>query len=474
MGRIPQKEVCHLDFLHSLYDIVSGLGSFLLIPVFFFLIGLAAKIGFQRAGQCALAILGSTVAIQLLLNALSAQLVTLVDTMAETYSLSTGAANLHWDAAARITFTSDILYYVLPAAIVLNLLLLLCRATRVLNLDLWSLWQAAFIGTLIQQLTGVMWYGLAAALMMVLLQVLLADVFAAPVSRLTGAQHITFTQSFAVGASPLAWLVNRLLDCIPGLRDRRFSLEHLRSGNFLLEPSLWGLAAGLLMGFAAGLAPYDAVSFALVVAGCLFALPRLLRVFARAATSVTEPLAARCLHRGRLPITLAVNAAAGAANATALLSAVILVPVTVLLAAVLPGNLVLPQKDVAMLLYLMIFVTALSGECLLRSLFTGALCSVAMLYSGTLLTYLFSNAAAQLDAAAYGAGQFNTLCNTANPLGLLFVQGASFGLAGTAALAVLTLGAIFLSARRCRRLTARMRHPEHAGPDSSAQEPADN
>ena len=97
-----------------------------------------------------------------------------------------------------------------------------------------------------------------------------------------------------------------------------------------------------------------------------------------------------------------------------------------------------------------------------------------MLYSGTLLTYLFSNAAAQLDAAAYGAGQFNTLCNTANPLGLLFVQGASFGLAGTAALAVLTLGAIFLSARRCRRLTARMRHPEHAGPDSSAQEPADN
>ena len=73
-----------MEILKSFYDIIAGLGSFLLIPVFFFLIGLAAKIGFQRAGQCALAILGSTVAIQLLLNALSAQLVTLVDTMAET------------------------------------------------------------------------------------------------------------------------------------------------------------------------------------------------------------------------------------------------------------------------------------------------------------------------------------------------------------------------------------------------------
>lgn len=69
---------------------------------------------------------------------------------------------------------------------------------------------------------------------------------------------------------------------------------------------------------------------------------------------------------------MAVNAVVGTANATTLLSAIILVPVTVALAAVLPGNLVLPQGDVAMLLYLMIFVTAMSGGCLLRSLVTGS------------------------------------------------------------------------------------------------------
>lgn len=87
---------------------------------------------------------------------------------------------------------------------------------------------------------------------------------------------------------------------------------------------------------------------------------------------------------------------------------------TVALAAVLPGNLVLPQGDVAMLLYLMIFVTAMSGGCLLRSLVTGLISAIVMLYSGTLLTYLFTAAAKAMDAATYGAGEFNTLCNTAN------------------------------------------------------------
>ena len=270
-----------MDILHSLYDIVSGLGSFLLIPVFFFLLGLASRAGVQRSGQCALAVLGSTVAIQLLISTLSGQLVTLVNTMIDTYSLSTGAANLHWQKAAEVTLNSDILYWVLPGAVLLNLLMLACRVTRVLNMDLWSLWQAAFAGVLVQQLTGEMWYGLTAALLMVVLQIILADVFTAPVSRLTGTSHITFTQSFAVGTAPLAWLCNFLINLIPGLRDRRVSLEQSRRGNFLLEPSLWGLILGFIMGMAAGLPLYDAVSFALVAAGCLFALPRLLRVFGR-------------------------------------------------------------------------------------------------------------------------------------------------------------------------------------------------
>lgn len=445
-----------MDILHSLYDIVSGLGSFLLIPVFFFLLGLAGRTGVQRSGQCALAVLGSTVAIQLLISTLSGQLVTLVNTMIDTYSLSTGAANLHWRTAAEVTLNSDILYWVLPGAVLLNLLMLACRVTRVLNMDLWSLWQAAFAGVLVQQLTGEMWYGLTAALLMVVLQIILADVFTAPVSRLTGTSHITFTQSFAVGTAPLAWLCNFLINLIPGLRDRRVSLEQSRRGNFLLEPSLWGLILGFIMGMAAGLPLYDAVSFALVAAGCLFALPRLLRVFGRAAASVLEPLTARKAYHGRLPLNVAVNAVVGTANATTLLSAIILVPVTVALAAVLPGNLVLPQGDVAMLLYLMIFVTAMSGGCLLRSLVTGLISAIVMLYSGTLLTYLFTAAAKAMDAATYGAGEFNTLCNTANPLSLLFVEGASFGIAGIAALAVLVLGLCFLAGRRLRRMTHRL------------------
>ena len=183
-----------------------------------------------------------------------------------------------------------------------------------------------------------------------------------------------------------------------------------------------------------------------------------------------DPIAEKNARRGRLPLNVAVNAVVGAANATSVLSAVILVPVAVVLAVVLPGNLVLPQGDIAMLLYLMIFITALSGGCLVRSLITGLIGIVAMLYSGTLLTYLFSAAAGAMDPTTYTVGQFNTLCNTANPLSLLFVGGTSFGLAGIAALAVLVLGIVFLAARRLRRMTRRLAAPSAPAPEALAKE----
>lgn len=245
------------------------------------MLGLASRAGVQRSGQCALAVLGSTVAIQLLISTLSGQLVTLVNTMIDTYSLSTGAANLHWQKAAEVTLNSDILYWVLPGAVLLNLLMLACRVTRVLNMDLWSLWRRPLRGTG-AALTGEMWYGLTAALLMVVLQIILADVFTAPVSRLTGTSHITFTQSFAVGTAPLAWLCQFSHQSDPRSAGPACFAGAIPPGELPAGAEPVGPDPGLYHGHGGWLPLYDAVSFALVAAGCLFALPRLLRVFGAA------------------------------------------------------------------------------------------------------------------------------------------------------------------------------------------------
>lgn len=441
-----------LDLLTSFYEIIAGLGSHLLLPVFFFVIALIAQQGVRRAMQSSLAIMGSMVALQLLLNYLSAQLNLITESMIREYGFANVSQNVSWKLASSITFTSDIVYYVLPAFVLINAVLVILQSTRVVNLDLWSFWQIGFIGALVEHLTQNFWYGLACALMAGVLQLVIADVFSQSVSSLADTRNITVTQSFALGFAPVAWLVNFLIDRIPPLRERYLRFENSRDRNSLFnEPSLWGLLIGAGLGFISGLPLYEVSNFALIVAGCLFAVPRLLRVLARAVTSITEPLAARTKILGSLPLQFAVTPLTALSNAAVLLIAIIMVPITVVLSNYLPGNVVLPQGDITMLLYGMIFVVALSRECIIRSIITGILSVIGMLYCGTALTQLFTQTAALADPAAYGTGLYNTLCNVANPITYLYVQGSSFGLAGVCALGVITLAAVFLSSHHNRR-----------------------
>lgn len=453
-----------MNILSAFYEVVSGLGSYLLLPVAFFVIGLIAHRGWKKSAQCAMAVLGTLVGINILTSYLGTGLLQTTNSLIEFYGISGGSVNVRWLLSSTIAATSQLLLYIIPLFIVVNALLLLGGATRVVNLDVWSYWQIAFAGTLVEKLTGNFWYGLTCCLLLGIIQIVLAGAFAPQASRLTGAQDVTFTQSFTIGFAPIAWAVNWLIDRIPAFRGKYLSLEENREKwGFWGEPALWGFLIGLALSLAGGRSVYDSVSFAVVVAGCLYVLPRLLVVLARAINSVTVPLneqiAAR--RRRKVPLQFGIGALAGLASPTVILTAIIMVPVAVVLGYVLPGNLILPQNDIAMLLYLMVMVTAISGRCMIRSLISGIVSIVAMLYCGTALTQLVSLCAAAADPNTYTTGLYNTLCNGSNPLVFLTVGSSSFGIAGIAALGVITLGVLFLSVRKIQRDNAALVFAKH-------------
>ena len=439
-----------MNILKAFYDIITGLGSYLLVPVIFFVLGLVARRGWKKASLCSMAILGSMVGIRILVNRLGSDLVTTTNSMLDQFGLAAGATNIHWSLSAAIAYTSQLLFFMIPLGIIVNILLVFTRTTRVINLDLWSYWQVAFVGALIEDLTGSFWFGFCSCLLLVILQLLLAGAFAPQVSELIGARNVTVTQSFALGFAPIAWAVNWLIDRIPAFRGKHFTLEgrHERFG-ILGEPAFWGLLIGILLGTVSGRGLYNSVELGVIIGGSLYVLPRLLQVLARAVSSVISPINERVAKRRlKVPLQFGVGAIVGIANPTVLLTAIIMVPVSILLGYVLPGNLVLPQGDIAMLFYMMILIVALSGSCLIRSLLTGTISVVAMLYCGTALTQLVSRAAAVVDPATYSTGLYNTLCNASNPLAFVTMECSTFGIAGIAGLGVITLGMMFLAYRK--------------------------
>jgi PTS system galactitol-specific IIC component len=63
--------------------------------------------------------------------------------------LQRSVIDVGWPAAAAIAFATRVGLWVIPFAIVVNLILLFARFTKTLNIDLWNFWHFAFIGSMV-------------------------------------------------------------------------------------------------------------------------------------------------------------------------------------------------------------------------------------------------------------------------------------------------------------------------------------
>ncbi|MFP9042090.1 PTS transporter subunit IIC, partial [Enterococcus faecalis] len=64
----------------------------------------------------------------------------------------------------------------IPIGVVLNVLLIILGLTKVLNVDIWNIWHAAFISSLIYALTGDFAMGIAATVIYLMMILLMGDI----------------------------------------------------------------------------------------------------------------------------------------------------------------------------------------------------------------------------------------------------------------------------------------------------------
>lgn len=94
-----------------------------------------------------------------------------------------------------------------------------------------------------------------------------------------------------------------------------------------------------------------------------------------------EFVSSKFANRGKIYIGL--DSAVGVGHPVCLTVSLILVPLAVFLAVILPGNTVLPMTDLSVLPYMFVLIVPLVGGNGFRALITGIVCLVGGLYIST-------------------------------------------------------------------------------------------
>jgi len=145
---------------------------------------------------------------------------------------------------------------------------------------------------------------------------------------------------------------------------------------------------GLLLGMGIGaLAGYDAAGILMLgvnMSAVMFLMPRMVRVLMEGLLPLSE--SAREFINKRFPgkeVYIGIDAATAIGHPSVISTGLILIPITLLLAAILPGNRVLPFTDLGLIPILMIWAVAPSKGNVFRGVVTGTIFMAMILLIAT-------------------------------------------------------------------------------------------
>jgi PTS system galactitol-specific IIC component len=391
-----------METIKSIFDFLTGLGSPVMLPIIIFILGLilGQKVGraFVSAITVGVGFIGLGLVITLLFDALGPATAALV----EATGIQLNALDVGWGVAAAIAFGTAVGSLVFIVALGVNLIMLVFNWTKTLNVDMWNYWHYAFTGSLVYLVTGGnLLLGLIAAAIHAVVALLIADWTAKDVQGFFKIPGVSIPQGWAITSVPIIKGLNWIVEKIPGLRDVYWDFEGMqkRIGVFG-QPIIMGATLGLLFGLIAYGFDTKVLTLAVQMAAVMLLIPRIIAIFMEGLTPLSE--AARVFMQKRFAgreFYIGLDSAILIGHPITIAAGILLIPITLLLAAILPGNSTLPAADLAATAFFIAMVPPLTNGNFFRSILYGTIIMVMVLYISSAFAPLLTQIAADIGYA---------------------------------------------------------------------------
>ncbi|MBB6217416.1 PTS system galactitol-specific IIC component [Anaerosolibacter carboniphilus] len=428
----------------AVLDYIVNLGAQVMMPIIITVFALLLGAKFGKSLRAGLTVGVGFVGLNMVIGLLGGNLGPAAQEMVHKLGLELTVIDVGWPAAAAIAFASKVGALIIPIGLAINVIMLLTNTTQTVNIDIWNYWHFAFTGALVAGATNSTTWGLVAAGLNMIIVMVIADLTAPGVEKYNGLPGVSLPHGFSGAYVPIAIILNKILDYIPGINKVNLDAEKLQKRFGLFgEPILMGTIIGLLIGIGAGYDLKGILTLGIILGSVLVLIPKMAAMLMEGLIPVSDAaqefIEKRFKNRGKVYIGL--DSAVGIGHPVGLSVSLALVPITILLAAVIPGNKVLPFADLAVIPFMLVMVVPVTRGNVLRTFIIGFLTVAVGLLIATNLAPLFTDMAVNANfQMPDGATMISSICDGANPLSWAFTKIMGLKAAGAGILTVIALG----------------------------------
>lgn len=408
------------------FNSIIQLGPSVLMPIIFFIISIPFGVKIGKAFKAALLIgigfTGLNLAINLLLDNLGPATQAMVDRL----GVHLTVVDTGWAMASTIGWGSKIMPIGVISFMVINIVFFIFKIAKTVDVDIFNYWIFLLIGAVLYASTENFILSIIIMDVLFCIMLLVGDKTAPKISEAFDIKGISFPHMNTGPWVPFGIFTNWMIEKIPGLRNIKLDSKKIndRLGVFG-EPITIGFVLGLMIGLLAGYSFTKLLPLAIAVSAGMILIPKMVDILMEGLMIVRDAIEAKL--KEKFPdrdVLIGMDVALLVADPAIIATGLLLIPIALLLAIILPGNRVLPFVDLPSLIFVLPMMAAYCKKDMFRMLVSGTLMITCILYFGTDLAHFYTVAAHESNIKmAKGISEMISMNSGAtNPLGWIAIK----------------------------------------------------
>ena len=414
-------------FFAALRMFFDNFGAVIFVPVIIFIVALSLKVAPKKAFMSALSAGVGLQGFFLVIGAYGPIVTPIVERMINETGVNLPITDLGWQVVSVIAYSTEIGMIFIGVAILLQIILFFSKYTNVFQAgDLWNNYSYMAWGSCLFVLTNNLWLSLCFMAFLLLVTLLTTEIvqkrwstyYQYPACSIASLHTTTIT----VIALPINWILDKF-----GLYKVKSDPETIRRRlGFIGEPMTLGLFLGLVISIVGNFSRINTLAAWGEIAGCAIAtaavmavFPKISGIFAGSFGAITEA-SKKSIKGFKGEWYLAVNDATGYGEPATLITGILLMPTTLGLAFILPGNQTFPMLDLLAIPYIIQPIIAMSNGNIIKSFISGVIYMAILLYSCTMTGPIFTEVAASRGVELGGAVMITSFAILGHPIPAIF------------------------------------------------------
>ncbi len=374
--------------------------SYVVLPVIIFILAMIFRINFQTAVKSALRIGIGFIGIFMVFDYFVKLITPVVQALIERTGLHFNVLDVGWPPLAGISWGFKLVPVLLILFIGINIIMLVLKLTKAVDIDIWNYWHVILVSVMVYHLTSNVLLTVVVSSIAFILVLKLAEWSAPMVNKFSGMNGICIPHLAALTYLPLAVLGNKLIDKVPYLNKIDANPEKIQQKLGLLgEPMMLGLIMGAALGIGGGYDIKQIFDLAFCFAAVIFILPIMCGILGSALIPISEGMKNFITKNfptlGETYIGLDVAVLFG--SPSVIVTTLLLIPVSLILAFILPGINFIPLGDLSNIMVIVAFICIITKGNIIRSFLISVPIITGILYMSSNLAEFYTNMAASAN-----------------------------------------------------------------------------